>query len=288
MYHANLLGGLAAYFAGYKNIIWGIRRTSLSLSDSINTVIIMKICAVLSRWIPRKIICVAEAAKLAHGKLGYDVTRMVVIPNGFEFSKLTATQEQRMALRLACHFSESELVIGCVGRFHADKGQDNFVKAAAQIVQHHPMVKFLLVGRGCDASNEQLTQWLNDFGLQERFVLLGERDDVPVCLAAMDVFCMPSRTEGFPNGLAEAMVMGLPCVATNVGDSSVLTGDTAILVVPQNEQALAEGLLNVMVLSEKQREQMGRRSKERVTSEFSMEKALARFNAVYQNVLENT
>lgn len=287
MYHANLLGGLAAYFAGYKNIIWGIRRTSLSLNDSINTVIIMKICAALSRWIPKKIVCVAEAAKLAHGKAGYDMTRMVVIPNGFNFSQLTATQEQKAALRLACYFSENDTVIGCVGRFHADKGQDNFIKAAALIAQHYPTVKFLLVGRGCNVENTQLMSWLNSYGLQEHFVLLGERDDVPLCLAAMDIFCMPSRTEGFPNGLGEAMAMGLPCVATDVGDTAILVGDTAILVPSQNEQALAQGLLKVIALSEKQREQIGQRAKERVMAEFSMEKAWEQFNTVYQNILKN-
>jgi glycosyltransferase involved in cell wall biosynthesis len=285
MYHANLLGGLAAYFAGYKNIIWGIRRTSLSLNDSINTVIIMKICAVLSRWIPKKIICVAEAAKVAHAKAGYDVTRMVVIANGFEFSKLTATQEQRVALRLACHFSENDLVIGCVGRFHADKGQENFIKAAALVVRRCSHINFLLVGRDCDANNAQLMNWLDDFGLRERFILLGERQDAPVCLAAMDVFCMPSRTEGFPNGLGEAMAMGLPCVATEVGDTAVLAGDTVVLVPPQNEQTLAEGLLKVIALSEKQREHMGQRAKERVMREFSMEKARAHFEAIYQEVM---
>jgi glycosyltransferase involved in cell wall biosynthesis len=247
----------------------------------------MKLCAVLSHWIPKKIVCVAESAKLAHSQAGYDINRMVVIPNGFDVLKFTATQEQKAALRSACHFSDSDTVIGCVGRFHTDKGQDNFVKAAALIAQHSPTVKFLLVGRGCDIKNTQLMDWLNDSGLQEGFVLLGERDDVPVCLAAMDIFCMPSRTEGFPVGLGEAMVMGLACVATDVGDTAVLAGDTVVLVPPQNEQALAQGLLNVLALPEKQREDMGQRARERVMAEFSMEKAWKQFNAIYQNMLKN-
>jgi len=108
--------------------------------------------------------------------------------------------------------------------------------------------------------------------------LLGERRDVPVCLAAMNIFCMPSRTEGFSNGLGEAMAMGLPCVATDVGD-------TAILVPPQNEQVLADGLLNVIALSTIQCEQMGQRAKERVMSEFSIKKTRMRFEAVYQEVM---
>lgn len=286
MYHADLLGGIAAYLAGYKNIVWGIRTLSLKDSGRI-TVLIMKICALLSRWIPKKIICNAQAAKLAHSHAGYNAICMIVIPNGFDFSQFIATQEQRTALRQACHFSESDIVIGCVGRFHADKGQDNFAKAAAIVVEQHPEAKFLLVGRNCNVENIQLMDWLNHSGLQSHFILLGERHDVPVCLAAMNIYCMPSRTECFPNGLAEAMVMGLPCVATEVGDTSVLVGDTAILVPPQNEQALAEGLLKVLALSAKQRQQMGQRSKERVMAEFSIEKTRECFEAVYQEVISS-
>jgi glycosyltransferase involved in cell wall biosynthesis len=287
MYHADLLGGLAACLAGNKHVVWNIRIASVPASN-ILTIVIMKICASLSRWIPKKIICVAETAKRVHINYGYEASRMVVIANGFDFSNITATTKQRLSLRQACHFSENDIVIGWVGRFHPDKGQDNFVKAATIVIRHYPMVKFLLVGRDCTAKNVQLMNWLNDPGLQECFVLLGERNDIPACLAAMDIFCMPSSNEGFSNSLAEAMAMALPCVATDVGDTVVLVGDTVILVPPQDSQALAQGLLEVIALPEKQREQMGLRAKERVLSEFSIENARERFEAVYQDILENT
>lgn len=286
MYHADLLGGLAARLAGCRNVVWGIRRTSLSLSDRANTLLVMKVCALLSRWVPKKIICVAEAARQAHAAAGYDASRMVVIANGFDFSQLTATLEQRLAFRQGCQFAESDVVIGCVGRFHPDKGQEFFVKAAAIVARSQSGAKFMLVGRGCDENNTELMGWLNESCLRDHFVLLGERSDVPVCLAAMDVFCMPSRTEGFPNGLGEAMAMGLPCVATDVGDTEVLAGDTAVLVPAQDAQALASGLLNVIALPKEQRVQMGQLAKVRVMTEFSIEKARERFEAVYRDVVK--
>jgi glycosyltransferase involved in cell wall biosynthesis len=287
MYHADFLGGLAAYFSGYKNIIWGIRRTSLSLSDSKITLLIMKMCALLSHWVPKKIISVAEAGKRAHVAAGYDGARIVVIPNGFDFHNIVATPAQRIALRQACHFSNDDVVVGCVARFHPAKGHHNFVKTAAIVARINTEVRFLLVGHGCDTNNAELMGWLKEYSLQGRFVLLGERDDVPICLAAMDIFCMPSCTEGFPNGLGEAMAMGLPCVATDVGDTAVLAGDTAILVPAEDEQALARGLLEVIALSKEQRNDMGKRSKEHVTAEFSIEKACERFNAIYQEIVSS-
>lgn len=285
MYHADFLGGLAAYLSGYKNIVWGIHRTSLSLSDTKSTLVIMKLCALMSRWVPRKIICVAEAGRQAHIATGYNASRMLVIPNGFDFPNLTATTEQRTALRKDCNFSDDELIVGCLGRFHQVKGQDNFVKAAAIVARSHAKVRFLMVGTDCDEHNASLMGWIHEHNLQDCFVLLGERDDVPVCLAAMDIFCMPSRTEGFPLCLGEAMAMGLPCVATEVGDTAVLAGGTAILVPAQDEQALAGGLLKVIALTKEQRNKMGRRSREQVIAEFSIEKACERFNAVYQEIV---
>lgn len=285
MYHADFLGGLAARLAGNRNVVWGIHRTASSLSDSMQTSLLMKICARLSGWLPGKIVCVAEAARQAHASAGYAADRMMVIHNGFDFSRFAATVEQRLELRRECGFAADEVVVGTVGRFHPDKGQGNFVKAAAIVARSRPDVRFLLVGRGCDANNASLTGWLKEYGLLDRVVLLGERNDVPACLAAMDVFCMPSRTEGFPVGLGEAMAMGLPCVATLVGDTAVLTGDTAILVPPEDEQALAQGLLKVLALSKDQREQMGQRARVRVKSEFPIEKVRARYDALYRELL---
>lgn len=285
MYHADFLGGLAARITGYKNIIWGIRRTSVSFSDNGGTWIVMKLCALLSRWLPKKIISVAEAGRQAHIKAGYDASRIRVIPNGFDFSNLIATEDQRNALRNECKVLEDELLIGCLGRFHHAKGQDIFVKSAAIVAKNNPKARFLMVGENCDAHNFKLNSWINEHNLQDNFVLLGERLDVPACLAAMDIFCMPSRTEGFPNSLGEAMALGLPCVATEVGDTKFLVGDTAVLVPAHDKEALAQGLLNVIGLPVNQRNQMGINAKARVMAEFSIEKACERFEAVYGDLI---
>lgn len=284
MYHADLLGGLAARLAGCSNVIWGIRRTSLTVSDPMQTIFVMKVCALLSRWVPKKIICVAEAARLAHIGAGYDGSRMIVIPNGFDFRSFDISQNERCAMRNSFNLAADDLVVGCVGRFHEDKGQHNFVQAAAILVRSHPRVKFLLVGRDCDWSNDLLVDWVREAGLLDRFILFGERSDVPACLSAMDVFCMPSNTEGFPNGLGEAMAMGLPCVATQVGDTAVLGGNSVKIVPPRDKEALARGLLELISMPAELRIEMGRRAKARVMEDFSLDKALARFRSVYREI----
>lgn len=285
MYHADLLGGIAARIARCPGIVWGVRNTYVPIGSPV-TYWIMKVCAFLSYLIPQKIVCVAEASRVAHEGYGYCVEKMLVIPNGFSFDRFDSRKVDRETLRRSLGVESDTIVIGCVGRFHADKGQDLFVKAAALLIGEHPGLKFMLVGRGCDASNRELARLTDDLGLSTSFLLLGERDDVPECLAAMDIFCMPSRTEGFPNGLGEAMAMGLPCVAARVGDTAVLTGETVSLVAPENPRALANAMSYLVQLPREKRYAIGALAAKRVRNEFSIEIARKRFYAVHTGLLE--
>src|SRR5690606_59952 len=91
MYHADFLGGLAAKSLGIKKIIWGIRTTDVTQGASRLTVGLRKICAKLSYSVPTDIVCAAHVSKDVHIKIGYDASKMHVIPNGFELDKLVAT-----------------------------------------------------------------------------------------------------------------------------------------------------------------------------------------------------
>jgi glycosyltransferase involved in cell wall biosynthesis len=285
MYHADLLGGLAARLAGTRNIIWGVRTTDIDTSNSRVTSIIRKMCAILSHILPHTIICVAQASRQSHIAIGYDAERMVVIPNGFDLTRLVATFSQRQALRSELNFGTDSIVVGFLGRFHPDKGQHNFVQAAGLVARRKSNLKFLMVGRDLDSNNLQLALWIGATGLAERFVLLGERADVPVCLAAMDVFCLSSRTEAFPSAVGEAMAMGLPCVVTNVGDAAMLLADTGIVVPGDDPSALARGIERLAEMLPEARGRLGQRAKARIQGEFSMERCAERFESVYRNVV---
>lgn len=285
MYHADLLGGLAARLAGCRNVIWGIRTTDIAKGGSRATALVRRLCARLSCRIPHTIVCAAEAARRLHAALGYCQDRMVVIPNGFDLVRLQAGAAEVAALRQACGLGPELLVVGTLGRFNAVKDQQNFVRAAGLLARQHAAVRFLMVGRGCDAANQALAAWIAATGFPERFVLLGERRDVPVCLAAMDVFALPSRTEGFPNVLAEAMAMGRPCVSTDVGDAAMVLGECGEVVPPEDAQALARALERLLALAPAQRAALGEAGRQRVAQEFSMTRCAERFAAVYEDVL---
>ena len=286
MYHADLLGGLAARFAGHRALIWGIRTTDVAAGGTRATAIVRRACAMLSHRVPRAIACAAEASKRTHIGLGYDASKMTTVPNGFEFSKLKATASDRNTLRLQCSMGGQDVVIGYLGRFHLAKDQENFVNAAAIVARQHSNARFMMVGRDLDAANVRLNQWIQATGVADRFVLLGERTDVARCLHAMDIFCLSSRTEGFPNVVAEAMYMQLPCVATDVGDAAVLLGNTGLVVPRENAAALAQGLATLLSMKPEEQREMGKRASTRVVAEYSIQRARERFTALYHQVIE--
>ncbi len=285
MYHADLIGGLAARIAGNQHVIWGIRTTEIRAVDSLGTVIVRWLCARLSHWTPQLIVCASESARRSHILIGYDSTKMVVLQNGYDFFSLRASYEERLSIREQYSVKQHEMLVGSLGRFHPDKDQENFVRAAKLLAAQYSHLRFLMVGRSLDWNNSQLVLWIENTGFRERFVLLGERSDVPQCLAAMDIFCLHSRTEAFPNALAEAMAIGLPCVATDVGDASMILGGTGVVVAKENVEALAQGINKLVTMNQDARDLLGKRAKARVENEFSMVRARERFEAAYQRVL---
>jgi len=281
MYHADFLGSLAAVLAGHKRVVWGVRATHVRSEGVRTTIWLRRLCATLSHWIPEAIVCAAEASLQAHAVAGYDRSRMIVIPNGFDAAALKAAAKERTAQRASFGFSDGEIVIGAVGRFNAVKDFHNLVQAAGIVAKTSDKARFLLVGRDLDAGNDELRSWIDQAGLAGRITLLGERSDVPACIAAMDIFCLSSRSEGFPNVVGEAMGVGVPCVVTDVGDAAMLVGDTGLVVPRENPQALATSLMQLLNTSSQARLVRGVAAQHRIESYFSMELARRNFSQLY-------
>lgn len=288
MYHADFLGGLAARFVGCKKVYWGIRCTKVPIGSRV-TYCLMKCCAFLSKSIPHRIICVAQSAKQSHIEYGYDASKLIVIGNGFETQKFDRQKIIQNGQEVNFKQQDNELVIGCVGRFHPDKGQDILVDAAKQLIdvlasqKADVSLRFVLVGKGCEVHNQSLIDLLRSKQVQNYFTLYGQTDDVPEVLAGFDIFCMPSRTEGFPNGLGEAMAMALPCVATDVGDTQALGGDLVTLVKSHDSDALAKGLYAIVDLSSQQRRSLGDKCAARIKQYYSIESVKMKFRSLFNS-----
>ncbi len=118
MYHADLLGGLAAQFAGVSAVTWGIRNSNLDRDKTkITTRLVVGICAIISRWIPDRILSCSEVARQVHVDFGYAADKMVVIPNGFDLFHFKPDETACTQVRSELGVSQDTPLVGLIGRF---------------------------------------------------------------------------------------------------------------------------------------------------------------------------
>ena len=277
MYHADFLGGLAAKSLGIKKIIWGIRTTDVTQGASRLTVGLRRICAKLSYSVPTDIVCAAHVSKDVHIKIGYDASKMHVIPNGFELDKLVATEGDRNNIRQEFNIPKDAIVIGSVGRFNIVKNQKFFVEVARELVKTNPDLIFILAGRDNTTNNNELMGWLREYHLINNFRLLGQRNDIPHCLKAMDIFCLHSKTEGFPNVLGEAMALGVTAIVRDVGDSKYLIQKKLFI---QNEVDGFCSVINMLLDNRNFLVEEGKKNID-IIRKFSMDEYVNSINRIY-------
>lgn len=244
MYHADLVGGIVARLAGTHSVLWNIRNSNLQFGQSSHSAILAaRLCAWVSSWVPRRIICCAVRAAKEHQAIGYDGNRMMVIPNGYDLSFFQPQPYARSQLRQKMGLRSDRILIGMVARFDPQKNHAGLLSSFARVLAVNCNCDFALIGKGIDGKNTLLNTWITENHLQGRIHLLGQRDDIPAIMNALDLHVLSSSYgEAFPNVLAEAMACGTPCVTTDVGDAAQIVGDTGWVVPPDDPSALANAI----------------------------------------------
>jgi glycosyltransferase involved in cell wall biosynthesis len=219
-----------------------------------------------------------------HFPLRVAPSRGAVVYDGLA-SQPVAREAARARARREFGFSPSHKLVGMVARIAPQKDYHTLAQAAARVAQQRPEVRFLLIGdyRETPAHYTQVQGWLNEFGVAERFLFTGQRDDVPELLAALDVFVLCTHTEGFGLVLLEALAQGRPAIATALeGPLEILThGHTGLLHEPRNAAQLAEQIL-LLLRDESYAEQLGQAGQTLVQTRFSQTQFLAAMTAQYQ------
>jgi glycosyltransferase involved in cell wall biosynthesis len=287
MYHADLIGGLAAKLAGGIPLAWGIRQSDLSDQGNRRlTLHTMRICAQVSRWLPARIVCGSEASQRVHATLGYATEKMIVIPNGFDLRAFKPDSAARESVRAELQIPAEAPVIGLVGRFDPQKDHRNFICAAALLHRSRPDVHFLLCGDDVTWENAELRGWIEEAAIRKRCRLLGTRHDMTRLTAALDIAASSSSGEGFPNVIGEAMSCGVPCVVTDVGDSALIVGQTGRVVPPQNPKELANALRELVELGSEGRIRLGIAARGRIREHFDLPDIVTRYQNLYQELAD--
>jgi glycosyltransferase involved in cell wall biosynthesis len=215
-------------------------------------------------------IAVAES----HGQfltknLGVDPSKVAVIPNGVDTTRF-APLPDIAGIRRELGIGPADPVVGIVAALRPEKNHELFLEMARRIVQQVPDSRFLIIGDGpCRGAIEQRAE---ELGVAGRTLFLGSRPDVPRLLAAMDVFALTSHIEANPVSILEAMSVGRPVVATNVGSihEAIAEGETGYLVAPGDAERLAERVLQLMC-NPLQRDAMGSAARRAVARRWSIE-----------------
>lgn len=281
MYHADLLGGLAA--RSYPPpVVWNLRQSDLEPGSSKRTTIwTARACALMSRLVPRKIVCGSRSAREVHAALGYDGSRMVVIPNGFDTERFRPDRAVRDALRAEWGVTSDQLLVGMFGRSDPQKHHAAFFAAAQRVIQVRSDVQFLLVGEGVGRSVEAVDRRIDP----GRFRILDHHADVERLMAACDLCVSTSRYgEGLPNVIGEAMACGVPCAATDVGDARTLIGDTGAIAPPGDVEAIADSWLRVLSLEQGARRELGLRARARITAHYPLSAMVEAYENLYREV----
>ncbi|HSI42155.1 MAG TPA: glycosyltransferase [Xanthobacteraceae bacterium] len=225
------------------------------------------------------VIFVSEFAARSHRQAGVACGRTTTILNGIEPPcPVLAREETRRRLALP---ADAPVVV-TVARFTAQKDYGLLLAASRQVLQAVPQARFLLVGDGPERAARQ--DMASQSGLGEAVLFLGERDDVPDLLAAADLFVLPSRFEGLPLAILEAMALRLPVVATRIGGTcEAVGGDYPWLVEPGDAGALAAAIIRALAC-EDERRRIGDRNRSRFEQYFRVERMGRETAAVYHCV----
>lgn len=227
-----------------------------------------------------------------HREIGVDRSKIQPVYNGVDTSVFRpAAPGDREAMRrelLPQDWPAESVVIGAVGRLSAVKNFDVLINAFASLRKAAGELprdlKLLIVGDGPD--RDKLQDLTRSSGLQADVSLAGFSERIPDLMACMDLFVLPSHSEGVSNTVLEAQACGLPVVATRVGSTADLLDDgrSGILVVPDSSEALQQALRELLADPEKAR-QMGQHARHLVQSRFSWPDVAATYRRVYQRAL---
>lgn len=284
MYHADLLGGTAAALVGIP-VCWGIRNSGLQLhSIKRSTRLVAWLCAKLSRLIPtRAITCSARAADI-HRALGYAVP-FDVVPNGLDVSAWMPLPELRASVRSELGLATDDFVFAHAGRNDPQKDHSCLALAFSRVHAAKPHARLLLCGQGLTIGDAYFDGLPFTPSARSAVTALGPRDDLPRLWQAADAFVLSSMGEGFPNAVAEAMAAGLPCVATAVGDTAEIVGNTGLIVPPRNNEALAEALQTLVDMPEYERLHLGHEARLRVQENYTLARMAEGFRQAWNKAI---
>ncbi|MDB0016109.1 glycosyltransferase [Alphaproteobacteria bacterium] len=272
MYHGNIVASIVRFFFSRKAIlIWNVRQTLYDIKyEKKTTRLIIFLSKFFSKFVD-KVIYNSHLSLTQHQKYGFQRLRSIVIPNAFDPAKISSVRNTINPLRQKLGLKPTDVLIGHVARLHPMKGHNIFVEAAVQILKKYPTTSFVMVGKNVSYKKDSFLSMMSNEH-QKRFHFFDQVDDIYSLMQEFDIFCLSSSWgEGFPNVIAEAMLLEVPCVATDVGDASRIINEASRVVPPGSSHLLAEALINLINCGKVERTRIGWESRRWIIENYHIE-----------------
>jgi L-malate glycosyltransferase len=278
LFHPNLLGPIAARLAGVRATV--VSKRSLDRYPSL----LPRLAVKLGNRLAQRVMVNAEAiGRFVAAEEGCPHAKMVLIPNGVREDALRPPGDAE-AKRREFGLPPEARVVGAVSRLAWKKGIRHLVDATPRILESVPEARVVIAGDG--PLRAELEGHAAALGVRDRVLFLGSRPDTIELMAAFDVFVLPSVVEGMSNALLEAMAVGRPVVATDVGGNPevVVDGATGLIVPPGDAEQLAASIRKLLEAPELAAE-MGAAGRQRVLEHYQIDVMTRRIEELYDTLL---
>ena len=185
--------------------------------------------------------------KVAIKREKFTAAKIKVIHNGINLGIYRRVAKDKIIkLKQKYGITENDIVVGEVANLREMKGHKDVINAIPIIIQQYPNIRFFFAGK--DASDGEIERYAKAKGVDKYIVFAGYCDNIPEILSIFDIFILPSLWEGLPTSIIEAMAIGLPIIASNVGGLPELIddGENGILIEPRSPQQLASSILYLL------------------------------------------
>lgn len=278
--HASLSGRIAGKLAGRKIIY--TRHTHSDVSAAQMGKLKVTINKYVNLFLCHKIIAVSNFIAKQLIEFGIPKDRIVTIHNAIDVD-LFKDVGNKEDLRKTYGYGD-ELILIQIGRIEEVKGHKYLIQAVSQIDKEKHNIKALILSTG--SKKEEMQQLAKDLNVDDRVIFTGLVKDINEYIIMSDVLVLPSLGEAFGLVLCEGMILGKPCIASNVhGIPEVVSdGINGILVEPRDVEGIKSAIIK-MYDNKELREQMGKQGRETVLEKFNSEKMARQVEALYSELL---
>ena len=245
-----------------------------------------RVCKRLSSFGIKKIVTVSDDLKnYLHGTTRIKKDKIEVIYNSVDVRSYSKGNTDRKTVRAQLGLSDRNIMIGSVGRLVGVKNYSSLIESMIQVTKADHEVKLFIIGDG--PLREELESQIDISGLNQSVALMGERNDIPDLLGAMDIYVLPSIFEGISISILEAMAAKLPVVATRVGGNPeiIVKGKTGFLVESRNSGELALRLIE-LAKDQGKRSDFSKAAFRRVKEVFNNEIMVSEYSELYSGILK--